>query len=259
MKWTDIPSGQTNGAFQRFMVALGDDADIAVNRINTEPVFADRMAAYARNGGIEASTSHQEARAIMGRNFFGLEEAMKHFGVNPSKRQMAYLAEVPFTKEVLTACKDTHVLVAVFQISLVAIRAKAAQAKVPNVTCLFYQQDWYDSQAFANENGQVEWHLVRKTPVADSLGKNWSNQQALLSKEEETDTAQVMVYTIIGHFLATCERLFEKVWVRTSSFGSGGRRVYVGFFGAGGLRVSRGWDDGARDNLGLASSRKSEP
>jgi len=249
-KWTEVPAGQVNGAFQRFMGALGDEADIAIARINTEPVFADRMAVYARNGGVEVSVSQVRAREIMGTNFFGIEEAMKHFGVNPSRRQIAVLGEVPFSEEVLTACKDTHVLVAVFPISIVEIRSKVTGVKLPNDQPLFYKQDLYDKEAFANEHGETGWQLVRKTPVANSTSKTWNEQQALLTSDEETPKAQVMVYTIIGFFLATGERLFEKIYVRCSDLVSDGHRVYVGDFDAKGPGFFEiALKDGSRVNI----------
>ena len=253
MKWTEITSGQTNGAFQRFMVALGDKADVAVTRINTEPVFADRLALFASNGGVETTTSQTSARTIMGQHFFGVEEAMKHFGVNPSRRQLAVLGEVPFSEDVLTACKDTHVLVAVFPLSIVDIRG--ISKKLPDQT-LFYNQDWYNSEAFANDKGETGWQLVRKTPIANSTSKTWAEQQALLTSDEETPKAQVMVYTIIGFFLATGERLFEKVYVRCVDLDSGGDRVYVGLFPAGGLGIDRCRDDTRSGAFGLSAVGK---
>jgi len=66
-----------------------------------------------------------------------------------------------------------------------------------------------------------------------------------------------MVYTIIGHYLATGERLFdERIYVRTSSVGSGGLRVGVGFFGSGGLVVSLYWGGRRGGGLGVSSARK---
>lgn len=253
MKWTEIPTGQTNGAFQRFMVALGEKADVAVTRINTEPVFADRMASYAMNGGVESSASQTRAREIMGKNFFGIEEAIKHFGVNPSRRQLVSLSEVPFSEETLISCKDTHVLVAVLPISIIEIREIAK--KLLNQT-LFYNQDWYDKEAFANDKGETGWQLIRKEPIDNSTSKNWSEQQALLTNDEETPKAQVVVYTIIGIFLSTGERLFENVYVRCIDLDSDGDRVSVGGFDDGGLDVDD-WDDSHRYSvIGVSSARK---
>jgi hypothetical protein len=213
--------------------------------------LATKVMRLIQNGGFEPSTPHKQARAIMGRNFFCVEEAIKHFGVNPSRQQLAYLAEVPFTEEVLKSCKDTHVLVAVFPMSILDIRGKVERK-------LFYSHDeaWYNKQALAKDKGEVGWQLVRKVPVADSTNKTWNEQQALLSKDEETPKAQVVVYTIIGHFLAVGERLFENIYIRCSDLDSDGGRVDVGLFDAEGLRVGNDWG-GVRDGgLGVSSARK---
>ncbi|HEY4486734.1 MAG TPA: hypothetical protein VJB70_03300 [Candidatus Paceibacterota bacterium] len=214
--------------------------------------LAAKVVRLILNGGFEPSTSHKQARAIMGKNFFGVEEAIKHFGVNPSKQQLAYLAEVSFTEEQLSSCKDTHVLVAVFPMSILDIRGKVERK-------LFYSHDdaWYNKQAFAKDKGEVGWQLVRKVPIADSTNKTWDEQQALLSKDEETPKAQVVVYTIIGHFLACGERLFENIYVRCSDLGSGGGRVGVGNLDAWGLRVNHWGNDSRHGGIGLSAARKS--
>lgn len=204
------------------------------------------------SGGFEATTSQKRAREIMGVNIFGVEENIKHFAINPTRQQLAVLSEVPFTEEVLQARKDTHVLIATFQLSILDIRNKAPRN-------LFYSHDdaWYNKQSFAKDKGEVGWHLVRKTLVQNSTSKTWSEQQALLGKDDETPTARVMVYTIIGHFMATGERLFEHIYVRTSSVDSDDDRVYVGDLGSDGLHVGSRWGDYRGGYLGVASSRKS--
>jgi len=121
---------------------------------------------------------------------------------------------------------------------------------------LFYEQNWYDKEFFAEDRGEVAWQLVCKTPVDNSLSKDWPEQQALISKDDEVPSAQVMVYTIIGHFFAIGERLFEKVYVRTSSIASGGSRVNVGSFDRSGLDIRSNLDGGRYGNVGLASSMK---
>lgn len=258
MKWTEIPAGEMHAAEQRLRVALGDKASEVVGKINSDAAFADSVAAQiimmaGEDDKNSTSLNPQwlRAREIMGTNMFGVEEAMKHFGVNPSKAQLAALAEIPFSEAVLEQCKDTHVLVAVFPLSILDIRSKA------NVRNLFYDQLCFNDESFVKSRGKVGWQLVRKTPVDNSTSRDWTEQQALLGKEDETPTAQVLAYTIIGQYLATSERLFEHIYVRTSSVGSGGRRVYLGYFVATGLKVNRHWD-GDRDGvLAVSSARKS--
>lgn len=192
----------------------------------------------------------ERARAIMGTNMFGLEEAIRHFGVRPQQQELEALVTIPFSEEVLTACRETHILVAVFPFSILVIRNKVAKKK------LFWKTDWYNNQAFAKERGEVGWHLVRKIPVENSTSKTWPEQQALLTETEETPKARIMVYTIIGHFLATGERLFERIYVRCSDLDSDGLRVCVGCFDADGLLVVYHWFDDRDDCIGVASARK---
>lgn len=199
----------------------------------------------------EHAESQRCAREIMGKNFFGVKEAIKHFGVKPTSQQLAALLEIPFSEAVLEQSKDTHVLVAVFPLSILEIRGKVKRE-------LFFSHEdaWYNKQSFAKEHGEISWQLVRKTPVDDSTSKNWQEQQALLSKDDEMPSAQVMVYTIIGHYLATGERLFEHIYVRTSSVDSDGDRVLVGYFDSDGLVIYGWWDDGRDDFMGVSSARK---
>jgi len=220
----------------------GDDLKTAV---------ADVIVAKTRELALR-SASQERAREIMGKNFFGVEEAIKHFGVNPTRQQLAAFSEIAFSEAVLEESKDTHVLAAVFPLSILEIRGKVSQGQR-----LFYDQDWYNKQAFAKERGETEWRLIRKTPVDNSISKNWQDQTALLGKNDEVPAAQVMVYAIVGHYLATGERMFEHLYVRTSSVDSDGSRVYVGVFVAGGLCVDYCWGDYRRGCLGVASARKS--
>jgi len=211
--------------------------------------LATKVVRLIQNGGFEPTISQKRAREIMGRSFFGVEEAIKHFGVNPTPQQLAALSEIPFSEAVLEQSKDTHVLVAVFPLSLLEIRGKVESK-------LFYDQSWYNKESFAKARGEVTWQLIRKTKVANSTSKNWQEQQALLSKDDEVPSAQVMVYTIIGHYLTTGERLFEHIFVRTFSVDSDGYRVVVGRFDSGGLGVNdyRGGSRGGY--LGVSFARK---
>ena len=232
----------------------GLTSDLATRVITSKDNdLANKVVRLIANGGFEPTTSQKRAREIMGRNMFGIEEAIAHFGINPTRQQLLALSEIPFTEAVLETCKDTHILVAIFPLSILEIKGRAKSAER-----LFYDQDWYNKQAFAKERGEVEWRLIRKTPVEHSTSKTWDEQQALLSNEDETPKARVMVYAIIGHFLATGERLFEKIYLRCSDVDSDGNRVDVGRFDSDGLNVNFYWDDDRYGNVALSSARKSE-
>ena len=197
------------------------------------------------------TTSQKCAREIMGKNFFGLEEAIKHFGVSPTSQQLAALSEIPFSETVLQQSKDTHILMAVLPQSIIEIRDKVERK-------LFYNHEtaWYNEQLFAKERGEISWQLVRKVPMNDSIPNDYQEQQALFNKDDEVPTAQVMVYAIIGHFLATGEWLIKQKYACTSSADSRGNCVYVTDVGSNGLGISDYWDAVFYDNEDLSSPRK---
>ena len=199
---------------------------------------------------MKTTTSQKRAQEIMGKNFFGVKEAIKHFGINPTRTQLSALSEIPFSEAVLKESKNTHVLVAIFPLSILEIRGKVDSK-------LSYDQSWYKKESFAKERGEINWQLVCKTPKDNSRSKNWQEQQALLGKNDEVPTAQKMVYTIIGHYLATDEYLFKHTCVRTSSMFLDDNHVYVGDFDASGFYISYYENDRRSTHLGVSSARKS--
>ncbi len=230
----------------------GFDDELAQKVIGSKDnELAVKVVRFISNGGFEPTTNQKIAREIMGKNFFGVEEAIKHFGVNPSKQQLLALSEIPFAEAILKECNDTHILIAIFPLSILDVRGK-----VDSKLFCSHGDAWYNKQVFAKEKGEISWQLVKKTPVENSVSKTWNEQQALLSKDEEMPSARIVVYTTIGHFLVTNEWLFKNIYVRCSDLDSDGHRVYVGNFDSGRLYIDSVWDDYRDDNLGLASSRK---
>jgi hypothetical protein len=234
--------------------------------------LTQRLVRIIKHGSFNSFTSQECAREIMGRNFFGVEEASQHFGFKPSKRELATLAQVPFSAKTLTACKYTHVLVAVFALSVLDIRRKVAAGRElffcrcfgtshPDST---HEEPWLSEQAFAKDYGKIGWHLVRKTPVPDSTDLTWWMQQILLGMNEKTPSARVLIYTIVGHYLSTREFLFTDLpHVRCSDRLSLGRGVLVSNWRKGnpyGAGSGIGCNDVSRLSIscltGVASERK---
>src|SRR3989344_4527173 len=226
MKWTEIPAGQVNRALQRLLVAFGDRADTIVERINTDETVPSSVATLCYKNGSEPSAptplvSHTKAREVMGKNFFGPEEAQKYFGVTLSKRQFGQIAEIPFSLKKLMECKDTHILVAYAPISIVAVRRNTAKVKLPHGYKLFSEHNWYDGTPEGNGVSAIGWYLVRKMPGSDLVGLHDLPDPRI----GEIQEAAVMVYTIIGHFLATGERLLVKEFRLTRTRGWSGYTV----------------------------------
>mgnify|MGYP001601101566 FL=1 len=160
--------------------AAGLNDDLAQRVIDSKGNdLAAKVVRLINSGGFEATTGQKRAREIMGYNFFGVEEAIRHFGMNPTRQQTTVLSEIPFSEVMLEQHKNSHILVAMFPLSILEIRGKVVQDQR-----LFYEQDWYNKQAFAKEKGETEWKLVRKTLVANSTSKTWPEHQALLATNE---------------------------------------------------------------------------
>jgi hypothetical protein len=192
--------------------------------------------------------SQKRAREIMGKNFLGVEGAVKYFRLNPVF-QLAVISEIPFSEEVLEQLKDTHILVAVFPLSILEVRGIHSN--------LFDNQSWYNRELFAKESSKFSWQLVCKTPVVDnSMSEGWRKQLVFISNNDEIPTAQVMAYTIIGHYLATGERLFENACVRTSNVLSDDYIVGVGRFDPRGLFINHYYNDIRDRDIGIATARK---
>ena len=133
------------------------------------------------------------------------------------------------------------------------------EGKLPQGTKLLYnvsETSWYHKEPFAKEKGTAHWALIRKNAVPDSTNKTYKEQLGLLAGEEDVPSAQVLIYTILSHFLETGERLFPRFSVHTHDFALQRLRMYVGYFLADGLRVYFSADSVRYAFIGLASARK---
>lgn len=253
--WKKVSAGEINAANQRLWAAIGSNAQEIANRINTDPAFVKRVARFITDDGCESSASHALARDIMGKNFFGAAEAALHFGVCPTKEQLDVLATIPFSENMLRSCRSTHVLVAVFPLSIFAMYG-IAQKNSDQI--LFYARGKSDEWEFAKDAGECDWQLVRKEPVLNSTQRSWEEQKLLLMADEEVPTARVVVYTMVGHFLATGEHLFASMYVRCADSGPEYTRSLAGYFHDRGLNVRLEYQGDRGYNIGLASAKKSD-
>ena len=196
-------------------------------------------------------SSFRRARDIMGDNFFGVSEALRYFGIHPLMTDLLSLTRIPFSEEELKNKRHSHVLSAVFPMSITSIRTR--MKRVFNYSeCA----PWYLAQAFAKIPGESRWELVLKTPVQYSMRKTWDEQQALLTRNEETPNSRVLYYTMCGQFIARGERLLGEVTVRCSDVNPSGERVHVGRFGEHGPEIGLELDEHRVDYVGVASARK---
>ena|SRR3989338_8508391 len=250
---TDEEFGRDHGLIHEVVVTgrkVGAGRDFW-SKLAQDPALFERTVRFVSHGGLDRVEIELRAREIMGKNFFGIEEALDTFLFKLPARELAPLSEIPFSEEILLACKDTHILVAVLPLSILQIRSQLN-------TKFFFSHDgaWYNNAGFAEERGQAGWHLISKLPVADSTAKTWYQQQPLLSACEMVPSARIMVYSIISHHAASGERLFPSVRVRCSTEDLPCGHVSVGRFNDNGLLIEYDLDSLSNNSLGLVTARQ---
>lgn len=203
---------------------------------------------------LEKVSDYSLAQSILGVDFITPEEvAAVRPSIVYSNEQITALAESLPSEDVLKWCKDNGYAV---------IPAPPQACSLLDVREIqsdhFYSKmgGWYDNAKFARENKtSFGWLLIKKTPVSGSTSKNWNEQGKLLSALETVPNAAEMSWFITTYFEVRGIRLFESVYVRTSSFGRGGS-VIVGIFGSSGVLVDIWAGDFDHTHIGLSSSRK---
>lgn len=214
----------------------------------------EKIIGHFANGMSLPSTSPEFAEEIMDRNYLGPDDARTFFGVSPTFRKSATLLEVPWDEETLITFSHSHILVAMPPLSILDMRTIVT--KRYRKERLFYPQDDYDHMAFAMDEGEVNWQLVRKEPVEKSMCKLWSHQEWLLSPNETVPSTQEIAYIMLGHYLKTGKRLFEKTTVRTDDVCPNKYRVHIGNNDDMGFDIGTFPDELTDTTLGIAAKQK---
>ncbi len=183
------------------------------------------------------------AQSILGADFITPEEVTSARGaIVYTGEETHKLAESLPPQDVLKWCKENgYAVMPAPPTAMSTLDVREIQS------AHFYSKTggWYADQKFAREDKtSFGWLLIKKTPVPNSTSKNWNEQNKLLSALEKVPNAAEMSWFITTYFEVRGIRLFEGVYVRTSSLDSDGRRVRVGYFDSGGLRVDYYWGDG---------------
>ena len=250
----DSPKGQrVIETFRAQYNKAGLDDDSA-QCLNEHPGFAAYLAEGIRRFSMKAP-DYGLAQSILGTDLITPEEVTKaRPSIVYSDEQITALAESLPSEDVLKWCKENGYAV---------MPAPPQACSVLDVreiqSAHFYSKTGgrYADQKFAREDKtSFGWMKIKKSPVSNSTSKTWDEQGELLSALEKVPNAAEMCWFITTYFEVRGVRLFEGVYVRTSSLASDGYRVGVGRFDARGLLV-RDWFGACRlDGIGLSVARK---
>ncbi|QQG45422.1 MAG: hypothetical protein HYW89_00595 [Candidatus Sungiibacteriota bacterium] len=239
-------------------------------RLRAEPDYAKRVAEFMLRGGLDASIHQKLARAVMGKNFFGVEDWSALYGVNFSQKQLRQVAEFPWGEDILNSTcplcdkvvKDCHfAFVGLDRINgkpltilkLQELHPATGQPKFGS----YAPSAWYSEQKFARETTMsFRWYLLHQNIVQKSEDKTYDEQVRMLTADYEVPSAMTEATKDLLVFRKTGNFVNLSRYARCECVTSGGRRVYVGYFDECGLNVYYYWDDRRHYYIGLAASRK---
>jgi len=240
-------------------------------RLRAEPDYAKRVAEFMLQGGLVGSVHQKLARAILGKNFFGVKEWSSLYGVNFSNKQLREVAEFPWSEDILNAPCPFHKGKSVKETHFAFLGLDTFKGKP--LTILKWQElhpasgqpkfysyapdSWYNKEKFSNEpTCGFRWYLMPLEILPKSTHKTYAEQIAMLSADYEVPLAIEEVTKVILYYRKNGAYLNPTRYGRCQDVTSGGHRVDVGHFGSGGLPVNCYWDGGRDYRIGLAASRK---
>ena len=246
-------------------------------RLRAEPDYAKRVAEFMLRGGLEGSVPHKLAKALMGKNFFGVEEWATIFNVQFTKKQLRQIAEFPWGEDVLNApcpfvkgktVKETHfAFLGLEQVMGKSLSILGWQDLCPPTGQLkFYSyapQAWYSTQPFAKRTCKFRWYLMLTNIVPNSESQTYEEQLPMVPADYEVPTA---VEDVSKHLLVvkkTGSLPNQTRWgrvndltIKVGDITTDGHRVVVGGYCGGGLNVYYGLGGYRVSYIGLSVSRK---
>ena len=172
--------------------------------------------------------SMEKAAFIMGENYIGPEEIKKIKLLKFAVPEV--VPDIPFTSAELESKKNKYILV----LGLGKL-ANGKSATIRNLRDIlgkdpavvepcFYNQDWYDKEAFIDIPMEDGWFLIRKNVYEESRAV----QPTELIKKHQFPSAICCVYAFLVAWLSLGMKLWVHDFIWCSDTDHNGDRVYVG-------------------------------
>jgi hypothetical protein len=275
MKRSTTQSGLWNITFGELGATLKALQDHGVTRkhlarLRAEPDYAERVAEFMGGGYFDASIHQKLARAVMGKNFFGVKDWSALYGVSFTKKQLRQVAKFPWGENILNShcplcgkvVKDCHFAFLGLDringepltiLKLEELHPATGQPKF----ALYAPTVWYSNEEFAKKTTMgFRWYLLHQSTVPKFGGKTYYEQKAMLPPEYEVASAVTEVTKNLLVFRKTGNFVNPSDYARCQCETSDGYRVIVGSFGEDGLNIHGCWIDDRTYWHGLAASRK---
>jgi hypothetical protein len=175
----------------------------------------------------------QDAKQLFGKSFIGPAElqAVKE----PLSFGEQQAPAIPFGEEVLSAHKDTHLLIFTPErdvkgnaITLSYLRDIFGMDPAVSEPCM-YNQDWYLKEDFASLSLDGGWHLIRKHVLEETRAQRPDEIESSFKSSESFPSAITLTFAFFAYWFVTGgERLWENDFVWCSDRDHNDDRIYVG-------------------------------
>ena len=218
----------------------------------------------------------EEAKEILGeKEVCGPKDVERHFLGGKSLEQVFSPAElesiqkIPYSREDLEKAKQLGEIL-VLRVPKMEVNGKIVPVTIEHLKekfpDYFYSQGWYNQEDFfLRQTPQLEWKLIKKEVLRESLDKDYQAQEQVLQeyikknhlnpKKTRRRTPIEITYDTFLYFQKNQERLLESTYDRTNVRSSGGYPVDVGHFDRDGLDVSYWRAESRHGNLGFCPCR----
>lgn len=155
-------------------------------------------------------TTPERARRIMGKNFFGREENIRCFAIEPSDTRLAFFDRINCSEDFLKKLRRTHILFADMGFSIYdAMNLRSIRYYNEKVRTSF-------DKDVVIRGRQPAWWIVRKRILPNSYNMKLNRQMELIQSYEEIPPAGLMLSVIFGYHFATGKKLFKWGAFRTA-------------------------------------------
>ena len=196
-------------------------------------------------------TEVRRAYEIMGENVLGIKRVIKHFHVTYTNHELRGLALVPFSEETLERCKNTHLLIAGYPMSISQIFKRIPE----NFRNMFFEKTpVYTHETFiTHKKVDLRWYLIRKEIFMNESRLTFPQQQVkfkVLFPSEEITRACELVYAMALHLLVKKTSLLKDGYARCGDLDKWESRVVI----ASDFQVTYACDSVAATSIGIATS-----
>lgn len=191
------------------------------------------------------------AKSLLGEDFISPEQVAEACAVSYSKEDAEALIESLPSEEVIRECKDNGF--AVLPSPPTVMSASDVLRTWPDY---FYHVPGDIKDFTCTGETSLGWLTIGKMPVVNSINKNWEDQTKLLAEFEMIPNAAEAIWFVTTYFRVRGIKLFEEIFVKTSSTYPNGDHVVIGRFLPRGMVIEYSPGEHKSRHLGLLAGRK---